>query len=63
MRTWKKPLGDQRRRRKLTDDEARDIFTSDEPMKMLAARYGVSYSAVWKVKERKTYTHVNGEKK
>ncbi len=48
---------------KLTDDQVRIIRKSRETLKVLAARYGVTDVAIWKVKKRKSHAGVSDEPK
>lgn len=44
--------------RKLTDDEVREIRESDATQSELAKAFGVSQTAIFFVKHRRTYRHV-----
>lgn len=43
---------------KLTEAQAIDVIKSSEPMKILAARFGVSNSAIERIKNGKTWRHL-----
>ncbi|GJC03780.1 hypothetical protein KAM385_08090 [Aeromonas hydrophila] len=51
-------VGVKQKASKLTDDDARVIFNSDESGVLLAARYGVSPSAISLVRKGKSWRHV-----
>lgn len=48
-----------RKARKLTESDVRAIRQSDEPNKVLAARYGVAASNVHAIRQRRTWRHVS----
>jgi hypothetical protein len=48
-------------RRKLTDDQVRDIRQSQEPARVLAERHGVTHPTILNVREGRTYKHVRNE--
>ena len=48
-------------RRKLTDDQVRDIRRSREPARLLAQRHGVTHPTILNVREGRTYKHVRHE--
>ena len=48
-------------RRKLTDDQIRDIRQSQEPARVLAERHGVTHPTILNVREGRTYKHVRDE--
>ena len=46
------------KRGRFTDDEVREIRQSRRPIRALAEEYGVSYTAIRNIKDRRTYKHV-----
>lgn len=52
------PQGEHHGRAKLTESDVREIRASDEYLRILAARFGVSLDAIFRVKRRLTWKHV-----
>ena len=52
------PHGEQCHTSKLTEEQVLTILNDDRPAKQLATEFGVSKSAIDRVRERKTWTHV-----
>ena len=48
----------QRRTWKLSEDQVIEIFMSDEPPKILTARYGIKHTTVSKIKNRHQHQRV-----
>jgi hypothetical protein len=42
----------------LTEDDVRAIRADSRPQRSIAASYGISQPAVWQIKKRRTWTHV-----
>jgi len=47
-------------RTKLTDQDVISIFISDDPQTLLAARYGVSVSAIHRIRRGRYWSHITG---
>lgn len=58
--TAKTSRGEKRPQAKLTDAKVREIMASDEPLSVLASRYGTSKPAIHFVKVGKTWNHITG---
>lgn len=46
-------------RKRLTEQQVREIRASDAPHVELAARFGVTHGAIWHVRTRRTWSHVS----
>jgi hypothetical protein len=53
-------IGTRNKSAKLTPQAVREIRQSNEPLHILAARYGVSKHPIWAVKQGMTWKHVQG---
>jgi hypothetical protein len=53
----RKPIGEQVS--KLTEDQAREIRSSTDRIKVLMARFGVSQSTICNIRKRRTWKHLN----
>jgi hypothetical protein len=54
----RKPQGEAHRKAKLTEQAVREIRSTSEPARVLAARFGVSESLVGQVRRREIWKHV-----
>ncbi|MCH8877548.1 MAG: hypothetical protein IIA89_12110 [Chloroflexi bacterium] len=57
-RNMKKRRDNQKRRRKLTDEQAREVWNSNETQSVLAKRHGVAQGTISAIKLRKRYRDV-----
>ncbi len=53
-----KPRGAAHPMAKLTEADARAVLASNETLTVLAERYGVTSSAIWSIRNRKSWTHI-----
>lgn len=54
----RQPRGERHGRAKLTESQVKEIAASREPLKVVAARYGIERSTVWYIRKRKLWKHL-----
>lgn len=52
-------IGEEHPNGKLTEEQVREIFTESGTLASIAEKYGVTLSAIWSIKNRRTWCHLN----
>ena len=54
--------GDKHPMSKITEEQALEIYNMDGTLKNIAAKYGITFQMVWRIKHHKAWTHVTQKK-